>query len=390
MLILYSCKRDYAEEIRKKVTEYEQQGKKILAQSIANHFIIFKNNDSLFFDNLNDPPRNLFPNTPKFKNYDVGFDNKGTPIIEGKTIYMPPLYIGGNFANELKLMKGDSAFLISYNNRVNNYDYFYSLAKSDTIFVLDTTEISSDSSLIFTYLYGDLANNQFFSSYNFTTNEIEEHVKKWGLPITWLVGINDKGEIVEKEKFLLYRSLKGDEISINISDLTEKIKYLSVITEIENRLTREMREFVVEQMKEQFENMTTEAYIVANEAKFSTLKFENRFQNRNFLLKGIIKNIARSRVKGYKYCFNLETPKKHISYSEVRCFSNDDKILELDEEDWVYVFGVFFQCYNQYDISIDNDFKDCLVFKNLDELVQFYFDNPNSPFIRKDVAGLRL
>lgn len=83
-LLCLACTRDYHKELTKLAEQYQKEGRDVIAISEAKHFVVYKDGDAFWINNLDEPARILISANNKIrkKTYFLTFNKSGIPIVE--------------------------------------------------------------------------------------------------------------------------------------------------------------------------------------------------------------------------------------------------------------------------------------------------------------------
>lgn len=353
---------DYTKDIQKLRENLSMEGDSLLTFSIEKHFGLYqKKKSGLYLYNFDTKEEKcFFSDTTKLKF--VSYISTLTEVTKTKKETNENSLKG--YISDCRLLEEHNSCIFKHTNSYSYEEYYlYSFDNPKEIieiFVNDGKPIFKNNLIKCEVYVSGWPYNDWMEKY--LSNDTKYMILRDGLRFSKFVWINKNGIIIlEDDEFHCdYYNIITD-----IHIFEDQFKMKSFCEKINEAVTLEKRQYYLNFYKERITSVDFLKRLGENDL----LQVKGEYM----LIKGVVQHVEKGEEKkGYKYNINI--------YSEIRCYTNDGNTQNISVGDSVYILGKLTNIERSWLILLYKDFEKCLVFKNLDELIDYSLTNPHSTY----------
>ena len=358
ILILFasSCIRNYQKELEHLVAKYEEEGKRILATSTEKHFVIYKDNDAFWINNLDTPARKIISSEKEMKEkmYFLQFDEVGKPYIESKTCKMrlDKAYfqestvfneeeagsVDSYKKDEIQLLNDDAlAFVYRFVNEyragcaVQENRYIYYFSNPDTLFYSHTQPV----------MHADGCRSDKVDSYasNLADAVIDDPIENDVFPFTsyanqgeggyfsWEFKVDSHGMVIDTSDYLEYNNeMYHKHMTFTFSDFSSKKNCVAILKTLNDTITKCMTEQAIKELKKEAIPLNELGKIYRNQVA-ADRKYKNETITVICKFEELVKPDLFEPNYKYKLCSEYD-PIFLLNYN-VEAYTNDENAVSL-------------------------------------------------------------
>ena len=374
VFLLFSCARNYQKELNNCIKQCQKECKDIIAVSSSKHFIIYKDDNAIWLNNLDDAAEKILYPEKKMvqKTYVFSWSKDAIPYVsswiterkidkkffteditlKGKTGYVYP-YSESN----IELLDNDAIYF-SYKSIdedirgggkiINEWKFVYYFLNPDTLFVTEMQPKMKGNGCG-EYTIKTFASNLSDAILSFDDDEIFPYHYGYNMGeggyFNWIISLDNKGKVIDKSNTIIYSNDVYDkEIKYWLSDLTSKEQAINILKEINDTIDIcKEREYINKLVKQ---SITMEQ--LSKEYRNKIIA-DRKYKGKTLILECRLLRIREDDYtsSGYKYCLIGD-------WNWMYGYTNDDTFIELSYPTTVIMKAVLTNVSNYHDYIFSN------------------------------------
>lgn len=348
-LLLQGCGRNYQNKLFNIVKKCQSEGLEILAVSESKHFVIYKDSNAIWMNNLDEPKRILLSSDSIMTKitFTMKFSKNGAPSIEQSydQIKLEKYVLQDHITSNFRLLDDNTiAFTHQYsepnpwdpdgeNEIVWKDEYVYYLSKPDTVFfsrIPPKVDISQNTRQDKVGLYVNYLAYAIDGSFSYGSVD--------GGSFEWNFDINKYGQIVQTNEIEYHNEEAGVSMNFYLSNFSSKIQAQNVLTKIEETLNANYKRKAEEERKGRINRLVEESMTLENLSRefANPIKAKKEYIGKTITIKCKLETIKEANgffdLEGYKYkvcCFALEAFGEWIDGHDLTGYTNDENFVDL-------------------------------------------------------------
>ncbi len=382
-LLAVSCTKNYPKELGKLVAKCQKESKPVIAVSQVKHFVIYKEGDAFWIDNLDEPAHEILSANKKMerKSYWMMFDDNGTPHVKVEESFRE-MELGKGFFGRNESTKNTVGYVYPYtesniklvndevltftysevfedrggDNFTSKSQYVYYLSNPNTFFESQISPIMNEDGSRKDRVKSSAGSLADAILPVFEGDEIFPYRSNAEAAIAgyfeWNFMVDKSGNVINKDECLYYKNdIYNKRMVYNLSEFATKRKATNVLKAINDTIKYcQIREYVNQVQKE-----AVPIYEIAkayNNQIAANKKYKNKIVTVECTLDQLVKpDIFNSK---YKYKMRSEYAQFFSVNYNIAAYTDDEKFMEL-----TYPAKVVMRAKLVYGSQTDFYFEDC-------------------------------
>lgn len=375
VLLLSSCAKDYQKELDNFIKQCQKEGKDVIAISRPKHFVVYKDGNAIWLNNLDEVPKKILYPEKKMvqKMYGFSWNKNAIPHIFAWTtdmkfdekFFTEDVALKGEIGyvypyteNGIKLLD-DDALYFSYKSIdedirgggkiTNEWNFVYYFFNPDTLFVTKM-QPEMDGNGTGTYMIRSFASHLSDAVLPYDNDEIfpyhYDYNKSEGGFFEWNFSLDNKGKILNTNNTIIYHNdVYNKRIEYWLSDFTPKQKSINILGAINDTINACKQKIYIDQLIAQAITMEQLSKEYRNK-----IVADRKYKGETLILACKLLRIREDDYtsSGYKYCLVGD-------WNWMYGYTNDDTFTELSYPATVIIKATLTEVSDYFDYT----FNDC-------------------------------